>query len=147
MYKIENAQRELCEYLISIMPVEWNKICFHSECDIGYRSTWIAMVEKNTGVICTQEFFWERYISYPCKKMEANIQLNELTRNLFNTYLEKFGKEKIWKCCYLTINEDYSFKFEFEYELPEGNLVEQHDAIFERFFGVPYKYVKEKYPY
>ena len=27
MHKIENAQKELCEYLISIMPVEWKKIC------------------------------------------------------------------------------------------------------------------------
>lgn len=26
MKKIENAQKELCEYLISIMPVEWNNL-------------------------------------------------------------------------------------------------------------------------
>lgn len=31
MYKIEIAQKELCEYLISIMPVEWKKICFYSQ--------------------------------------------------------------------------------------------------------------------
>ena len=35
MRKIENAQKELCEFLIDMMPVEWSKICYYSKCSTG----------------------------------------------------------------------------------------------------------------
>lgn len=60
MNAIENAQIELCQYLISMMPVEWSKICFYSECTTGSCSVWISLVEEKTGQICTQESFWDR---------------------------------------------------------------------------------------
>ncbi len=147
MHKIENAQKELCEYLISIMPVEWKKICFYSKCTSGSRTTWIALVEKETGAICTQESFWKRYSSYPYEEMAAYVKLNKLTRNLFNAYLEKYGEEKIWCTYSLTIEDDYSFHVDLGYEMPEGNLVEQHDEVYRNFFNKEYMYLEGKYPY
>ena len=147
MHKIENAQKELCEYLISIMPVEWKKICFYSKCTSGSRTTWIALVEKETGAICTQESFWDRYNEYPCKKMDVYIKLGKLIKNLYNAYIEKFGEEKIWYTYSLTIEDDYSFHVDLGYEMPEGNLVEQHDKVFRDFFNEEYQYLEEKYPY
>ena len=131
MRKIENAQKELCEFLISIMPVEWKKICFYSKCTSGSRTTWIALVEKETGAICTEESFWDRYNEYPCKETDVVIKLCKLMKNLYNAYLEKFGDEKIWCTYYLTINENYTFNVDFGYEMPTGNLIEQHDAVVE----------------
>ena len=96
MRKIENAQKELCEFLIDMMPVEWSKICYYSKCTTGSRSSWIALIEKKTDIICTQESFWKRYSTYPYEEMVAYVKLNKLTQNLFNAYLEKFGEEKIW---------------------------------------------------
>ena len=147
MYKIENAQKELCEYLISIMPVEWKKICFYSKCTSGSRTTWIALVEKETGAICTQESFWDRYNEYPCKKMDVYIKLGKLIKNLYNAYIEKFGEEKIWYTYSLTIEDDYSFHVDLGYQMPEGNLVEQHDKVFRDFFNEEYQYLEGKYPY
>jgi hypothetical protein len=147
MHKIENAQKELCEYLISIMPVEWKKNCFYSKCTSGSRTTWIALVEKETGAICTQESFWDRYNEYPCKKMDVYIKLGKLIKNLYNAYIEKFGEEKIWCTYSLTIEDDYSFHVDLGYEMPEGNLVEQHDEVYRNFFNKEYMYLEGKYPY
>ena len=147
MRKIENAQKELCEFLISIMPVEWKKICFYSKCTSGSRTTWIALVEKETGAICTQESFWDRYNEYPCKKMDVYIKLGKLIKNLYNAYIEKFGEEKIWYTYSLTIEDDYSFHVDLGYQMPEGNLVEQHDKVFRDFFNEEYQYLEGKYPY
>lgn len=71
MNLIENLQKELCEYLISMMPVKWEKICFYSKCTSGSRTTWIELLEKETGAICTQASFWDRYNEYPCKKIDS----------------------------------------------------------------------------
>lgn len=147
MHKIENAQKELCEFLIEMMPIEWSKICYYSKCTTGSRSSWIALIEKQTGIICPQESFWKRYSSYPYEEMVAYVKLNKLTRNLFNAYLEKFGEEKIWCTYSLTIEDDYSFHVDLGYEMPEGNLVEQHDEVYRNFFNKEYMYLEGKYPY
>lgn len=102
--------------------------------------------EKN-GIICTQESFWKRYSTYPYEEMAAYVKLNKLTRNLFNAYLEKFGEEKIWCTYSLTIEDDYSFHVDLGYEMPEGNLVEQHHEVYRNFFNKEYVYLAEKYPY
>lgn len=147
MQKIENTQTELCEFLISMMPIEWSRICFYSKCTTGSRTTWIALVEKKTGAICTQESFWDRYNTYPYQKMKAYVMLGKLIKNLFNAYLEKFGEDKIWCTYFLTIEDDYTFHVDLGYEMPEGDMVEQHDDVFRKFFNTEYKYLEGKYPY
>ena len=147
MEKIELAQKELCQYLISMIPVEWNKICYYSKCTTGSRTSWIALIEKKTGRVCTQEAFWKRYNSYPYDEMRSYVTLNKLTRNLFNAYLERFGDDKVWCTYYLTINEDYTFHVDLGYEMPTGDIVKQHDAVVRKFFNTDYEYLEGKYPY
>ena len=147
MEKIELAQKELCQYLISMIPVEWNKICYYSKCTTGSRTSWIALIEKKTGMVCTQEAFWKRYNSYPYDEMRSYVTLNKLTRNLFNAYLERFGDDKVWCTYCLTINEDYTFHVDLGYEMPTGDIVKQHDAVVRKFFNADYEYLEGKYPY
>lgn len=79
--------------------------------------------------------------------MDVYIKLGKLIKNLYNAYIEKFGEEKIWCTYSLTIEDDYSFHVDLGYEMPEGNLVEQHDEVYRNFFNKEYVYLAEKYPY
>ncbi len=147
MENIEAAQKELCEFLVSAMPVEWSKICCYAKFNMGSCTTWIALVEKETGEICTQESFWKRYQHYPYPYRDFVIKLSDLIRNVHNAYLAKFGEDQIWCTYFLTIDEDYHFHVDLGYEMPEGNLIEQHHAVFRNFFHAEYQYLDGKYPY
>ncbi|MGN0632868.1 MAG: immunity protein YezG family protein [Oscillospiraceae bacterium] len=147
MEEIEKIQSEIGYFLTEIIPVPWEKICFYAECQKVCTSTWFAFIEKETGVICTQEFFWKRYNKYPIRERQVNITLPDLAGDLYNAYIEKFGDAKKWCTMFYTVESDGSFKINFEYEMPKGNFVQIHHAVFERFFGVPYEYIEGKYPY
>ena len=146
MEKIEAAQSELCQFLVSLMPVKWSKIYFYSESSVDHHMFWFALKEKETGVICRQEIFWKRYDSVPYKEMDTIRKLGDYMRDLFDAYLEKYGEDKVWCLYYLTINDDYTFHVDLEYEMPEGNRVERRTAVYERFFGGWEKDVEGKYP-
>ncbi len=60
MEKIEALQTELGQFLVSMMPVPWEKICFFADAALGTVSEWFAFIEKETGVICTQELYWKK---------------------------------------------------------------------------------------
>lgn len=149
MDKIDSTQVELCKYLISMIPVEWSKLCLYGKVGFGGSSisAWMALVEKKTGQICTQESFGKRYKEYPYDEMEALTHLCDLVENVYYAYLEKFGEDKIWCTYYLTINEDYTFHVDLGYEMPKGNMIEQHDAVFRKFFNCEYEFLEGKYPY
>lgn len=144
---IDSIQAEIGILLTKMIPVPWEKICLYAECDNGCVSIWFAFKEEKTNVICTQEFFWERYDEYPIKKRDVNIYLPDLIEDLYNAYIEKFGESKKWYTMYYTVESDFSFTINYGYEMPTGNFVQIHHNVFERFFGSPYKYIKEKYPY
>ena len=60
---------------------------------------------------------------------------------------DKYGEEKIWRTMYYTLLSDGSVHIDFEFELPPGNLVEQGDAVYNRFFNCERKKSpKGKYP-
>jgi len=146
MEEIEALQTELGQFLVSMMPVPWEKICFYAKCESGTRTIWYAFEEKDTGAICTREFFWRRYEQYPTDKWDTTDKLMALTKALYLAYLASFGNYKIWSEMYYTLNVDRSINIEFEYGLSDGNIVQLHDTMHERFFGVPYKCLKGKYP-
>ena len=147
MGKIKALQTELGQYLSSIIPVPWEKICFYADCLPGTASSWFAFIEKETGVICTQDFFWERYDSYELAEMDVFCKLLELAESIYGAYTERFGQEKIWRTMYYTLQSDGSVQIDFEYELPPGNLVDQGNAVYRRFFDCEYtKAPKGKYP-
>ena len=147
MNLIENLQKELCEYLISMMPVKWEKICFYSECNSGRCSAWFAFIEKKTGIICTQDFFWDRYNSYPISKMEAYLKLTDFVIALHNAYKDKFGPEKVWHTLSYTVTNDCKFHIDLGYEDKDVSVMRTHEEVFKNFFGVPYEYIEGKYPY
>ena len=147
MEEIEALQTELGQFLVSIIPVPWEKICFYSDALPGTASSWFAFVEQKTDVVCTQDFFWDRYDQYPLEKMETYDKLLDLACELYNAYLEKYGEEKIWRAMYYTLLSDGSVHIDFEYELLPGNLVEQGNAVYRRFFQCEYTNApKGKYP-
>ena len=146
MEAIEAAQTELGYFLVSMMPVPWLKICLYAKCAPGYASVWYAFVEEETGVVSVQDFFWDRYSSYPVDELDAVKKLSKLTLNLYKAYLERFGEEKIWKAVYYTLNSDGTLQIDFDYESSNGNSFVQRDAVYERFFHTAYKYYTGKYP-
>ena len=147
MEEIEALQTELGQFLVSMMPVPWKKICFYADAVPGSASSWFAFVEQETDVICTQDFFWKRYEQYTFEKMEVFVKLLEIAGSLYNAYVEKLGQEKAWRTMYYTLLPDGSVHIDFEFELPPGNLVEQGDAVYKRFFNCERKKSpKGKYP-
>ena len=147
MEEIEALQTELGQFLVSMMPVPWTKICFYAEAEPGRISTWFALIEKETDMICTRDFFWKRYHQYPVQKREVSMQLSALTKALFEAYMKRFGEDSVWRTIYYTLESDYSVHIDFEYEYPKGDLFEQHDYTYKRFFpDADYSYIEAKYP-
>ncbi len=145
--KIEAAQTELCQFLVSMMPVPWDKICFYADAAPDTFSEWFAFIEKGTGVICTQELFWKRFESYAVEKTDAVCKLLDLTELLYNAYVERFGQEKAWRTMYYTLQSDGAVHIDLEYELPSGDMVERRNAVYRRFFNCERKKSpKGKYP-
>lgn len=149
MGRIESAQTELCQFLMSMIPVEWTKICFYGDVTNGGRSTsaWISLVEKKTGLICTQGAFWRRYEKYPYKTAYAMDKLCDLVDALWDAYVERFGVEKTWCAYYLTINEDYTFHVDLGYELLGDDKSSRTDAVFEKFYNRKYTDCWYEYPF
>ena len=147
MEAINLLQKELGQFLVQIMPVEWSKICFYSECNSGRCSAWFAFIEKKTGIICTQDFFWDRYNSYPISKMEVYLKLTDFVIALHNAYKDKFGLEKAWHTLSYTVTDDYKFHIDFGYQDKDVSVMRTREEVFKNFFGVPYEYIEGKYPY
>ena len=147
MEKIEALQTELGQYLVSMMPVPWEKICFYAECAPGTSSIWYAIIERETNMIITSGPFWKRYESYRLSEEEASEKLLDLALDLYNAYTAKFGPNKAWRTMYYTIQSDGKLQIDFEYALPPGNLVEQQNAVYKKFFECERKKSpKGKYP-
>ena len=147
MEKTEALQTELGQFLVSMMPVPWETICFYAECAPGTSSIWYAIIERETNMIITSGPFWKRYESYRLSEEEASEKLLDLALDLYNAYTAKFGPNKAWRTMYYTIQSDGKLQIDFEYALPPGNLVEQQNAVYKKFFECERKKSpKGKYP-
>ncbi len=146
MEKIEAAQKELGQFLVDMLPVPWSKICLYAKAAPGFAQTWFGFIEKETGVICARDFFWNRYDSYPMKEIDVKRKLSKLVLALYNAYLERFGEDKIWRLMFYTIESDGRIHIDFEYQNLEGNMLDQHNEVYRRFFGSEYHYYWTKYP-
>ena len=58
MNDIENAQVELCRFLINMIPVEWSRICFYAVCEDKKLTFWFANSEKETGAITYTVYYY-----------------------------------------------------------------------------------------
>ena len=115
MEKIEAAQTELGQFLVSMMPVPWTKICLYAKAAPGFAQTWFGFIEKETDVICARDFFFKRYDSYSMREIDVKRTLAKLVLSLYNAYLERFGEEKIWRLMFYTIESDGKVHIDFEY--------------------------------
>ena len=147
MQEIEAAQTALGQFLVSMMPVPWERICFYADCAPGTSSVWYAVVERETDMIITNGSFWRRYESYPVSKEAATEKLPDLALDLYYAYAAKVGQDQVWKTMYYTLQSDGNVQIDFAYELPLGNLVEQQNAVYRSFFNCERKKSpKGKYP-
>ena len=146
MQEIEAAQTELGQFLVSMMPVPWEKICFYADAAPGTTSIWFALVESETKVICTSDFFFKRYDRYSVEEMESYVKLSDMIEALYEAYVIRFGQNSVWKALYYTLQSDGLVHIDFEHELPKGNMIERHDAVFRKFFDAKYRYYYTKYP-
>ena len=148
MDKIEALQTELGQFLVSMIPVPWEKICFYAECAPGTSSFWFAMIEKETDVICTMDFFWKRYESYPIEKTDAKFKIYDLIKSLYKAYATGFGQDKVWNAMYYTFHSDGKFNIDFDYTPANANMIDldMQDRLCNLFFGSEYEYYWTKYP-
>ena len=146
MEEIEALQTELGQFLVSIIPVPWKKICFYVRCAQGYSETWFAFIEKETDVICVQDFFWDRYQCDLPKRMIVFKKFGTLSKSLYQAYLGRFGAEKMWQSVYYTVEADGTVHIDFGYEQLPGTSIEQYNAVYRKFFGTEYQYYRTKYP-
>lgn len=80
------------------------------------------------------------------KEIDVKRKLSKLVLALYNAYLERFGEDKIWRLMFYTIESDGRIHIDFEYQNLEGNMLDQHDEVYRRFFGSEYHYYWTKYP-
>lgn len=147
MKKIEAIQTEIGVFLSDMMPVPWKMICFYADAAPGTSSIWYAVVEKETDVIISSGPFWRRYESYPFSEDEVTGKLLDLALALYNAYIEIEGEEKVWRSMYYSLKSDGKIQIDFEFDLPDGNLIEQQNAVYKRFFNCERKKSpKGKYP-
>ena len=147
MEEIEALQTELGQFLISIIPVPWEKICFYADCLPGTSSIWYAMIEHETNLIITSGPFWKRYESYPFSEEDVTEKLLDLALDLYNAYSARFGQDNAWRTMYYTIQSDGKMQLDSENALPPGDLVEQQNAVYKKFFECERKKSpKGKYP-
>ena len=144
--EIEKYQAELIEFLISIIPVPWEKICYYAECDKGTSSFWFGFIEKETGIVSTYEFFFKRYSSYSHDKFDVTITLLDLAEKIYYAYANMFGKDKNWKTMVLVINEKNELTIDYSYELPNGDIFDVRDSIMMKYLGSEYVDITGKYP-
>lgn len=103
MEEIDALQTELGLFLADMIPVPWRKICFHGKAGPGTSSAWFAFVEKETDVVCTHGFFWNRYDAYKYSEWDTMKKLLNLVLALYKAYAAKEGNEKVWKVMYYTL--------------------------------------------
>ena len=122
MNNIEQLQNKLRDYLISIIPVPWTKICYYAECAKGSSSFWYGFIEKETGVVSTYEFFFNRYDNYAHNRIEVTVELLDYAEKLYKEYIDTFSKEKAWQTMVYIINEDRTIDIDYSYEKPQGDI-------------------------
>ena len=128
---IRTKQAALEQYLISIMPVPWKKICFFIHRDGARLTNSFAVQEAETGTVCTQDFFQRRYAGfYVPGRDEMKRKLNQLAASLHFYYTEACGKENTWRSMFLTVTPDGPSHTEFAW----APFSEQDDP-YEIFFG------------
>ena len=137
---IRMKQTALEQYLISIMPVPWKKICLFADFRGGRLLTQFAVLEAESDTVCWQDSFQRIYANagyYVPGRTELNNKVNQLAASLFFFYGEAMGREKVWRSMFLTITPDGSSHTEFVWApfSEEDDYFGMKRAASEFFFG------------
>lgn len=144
--EIEKYQAELIEYLISIIPVPWKKIVFYAESTQHTSSLRFGFTEKDTNVIVTMDFFFDRYNYYAFSKIDVFVTLYDILEKIYNAYLEIL-KDEIWNTISYIIESPNDFTIEFGNDKKsERVFFEEAEWFVKKFFYTNYIWVKGKYP-
>lgn len=137
---IRSRQAALEQYLISIMPVPWKKICLFAHFSGGRLTAEFAVLEAETDTVCSQHSFQRIYANagyYVPGRDEMKRKVNQLTASIYFYCAEDWGKENAWRSMFFTITPDGSSHMEFAWapftEQDDPYMMER--AAFEIFFG------------
>ena len=145
MDEIEQIQKEIGEFLVDMVSIPWESICFWVNVKDGCYTYWFCLKEKKTNEVCTYESFFTRYVSYPYSKREINHRLFIYADNLYNAYLEKYGSSNVWDEMIFIVEETGCFHIDFVYDSQETSVLKRRNSILSKYYGVEYKYLREKY--
>ena len=143
---IEHLQNELKDFLVSMIPVPWERIVFWAKYSKSGSSVRFGFKEKETGVVVPMDFFFDRYESYPIKKMDIYKNQYLFTKIINEAYLKQYGENREWSTFTLIIDKDGEFKTEFNFEAPNETAFSEVEWFLKTYFGVEYVWVKGKYP-
>lgn len=143
---IENCQNKLCEYLKNSIPVSWDKIVLYAKCKKTTRTARAAFREKTTGIVVTNEFWFDRYESYPVPKMDLLTTQIEFVRELNRLYRLAYGDDNVWATMAFIIEEDGSYHLDLSDEMPNRNMEEERNWLVKTYFNTHYKQIKGLYP-
>ncbi len=143
---IESIENKLGEYLISIIPVSWDKIVFYAKSTGSATTIRYAFREKETLMTITSEFMFRRYPDLTLSENDIDHTLFEYTEKLYNAYREEIGEDKVWRTMAYVIEEDGSYHIDLSYEMPQRNMREERNWLVETYFGDKYTQLKGLYP-
>ncbi len=135
---IRSKQTALEQYLISIMPVQWKKICLFAHFSGGRLTAQFAVLEAESDTVCAQDSFQRCYVGhYVPGRDEMKKKVNQLTASVYFYCAEAWGKKKAWHSMFFTITPDGASHTEFAWApfTEQDDPYESERAAFEYFFG------------
>lgn len=143
--EIRDAVADITDFLISIVPVPWERICFYAECVPGTANIWFAVAEEGTGIVCTE--FRRRYASfYTLEYKEIRRRLIGLAVRLHIACSEIADAEKNWRCMYFTVDVNGDVHIDYTDKPLSEDFFDNNYAVCEYFFGPDCRKCAMPYP-
>lgn len=136
---IRMKRTALEQYLISIMPVPWKKICLFADF-AGGRCIARFAAEEETDTVFTQDSFQRIFANagyYVPGRTELNNRINQLAASMFFFCGEAFDRENVWRSMFLTVTPDGASHTEFAWApfIEHDDPYEMVSAATDYFFG------------
>lgn len=108
----EHLEKELVDFLISIIPVTWEKIAFYSDNNAGSSTLFYGVREEETDIVVTSDTFRKRYADYNFDRISASRKLLQTVRMLYeNKCIIANDKRTFEIVCVIAADGDYRFEY------------------------------------